>query len=181
MNGVLLASMLFLLACKPSKNSDTPIDSSATATTVIKTGSHYQNEDKGTISFKVNGKQVDIPILMIGYVKFPSQPKSLTIIGITQQQKEMIQLGVNGCGVGDYIFTEALKTALSNNGGVYTPDCSKSYSSYLFTSGRITISGFDTVNNIINGTFSCIGKRINDDSSIKITEGVIKNGKISVM
>lgn len=169
--------MVLAVACTSPTNKPTQVHSDSADTKTV----HDYNDNNGFITFKADGKKISIPLILTGFARLPNLPKQLVIIGVdSRRQKEMIQLSLMDFHVGDYTITEDLKPVITS-GGTYFPDCSNRYDAYMLRSGRISITSFDTVAHIFNGRFSGVFKRVNDDKPIIITNGLIKDGRVSVL
>ncbi len=178
MKRIFLLAMVFAIACNSSKNGDTKADSSSATTT--ETSSDAGDEDKGTITFKANGETVNTSVLNLAGFQFPNSPKGLNITSDMNKDKRVVNMNVSSYAAGDYTFKEEGITKTSMTMGMYFPNYSQANDPYTFISGHVNISKFDTVNNVMEGTFSGIVKN-SEGKTIEITDGIIKNGKISPM
>lgn len=178
MKRIFLLAMVFAIACNSSKNDDPKADSSSTTTT--ETTSDAGDESKGTIAFKANGETVTTRIVNLAGFQFPNSPKGLNVTSDMHQEKRTVNINLNGYTAGDYTFTKETIDKAQTAIGLYFPDYSQASDSYNFVSGHINVSRFDTVNNVFEATFSGTTKN-SEGKTIEITDGVVKNGKISPM
>lgn len=173
-----LLALVFAMACNSSKNADSKTESSANTNT--ETTADADEESKGSITFKANGETVNTAVLNLAGFQFPNSPKGLNVTSDMNKEKRTVNINLNGYTTGDYSFTKESIDKSQTAIGLYFPDYSQGSDSYNFTSGHVNVSRFDTVNNVFEATFSGTAKN-SEGKTIEITDGVVKNGKISPM
>jgi hypothetical protein len=140
--------------------------------------------DKNVISFKVNGDDVKTSGWNIRLFKWSNQPAVwMNITSDMHKEKRTINVNLNGAKAGTYSFDEKGVT-MEKSHGSYHPDYNDPLNSYSFVSGSFIITDVDTVNHVVNGTFSGTVKNSKGEtlsiSDGKIISGILKPGIISL-
>ena len=90
------------------------------------------------------------------------------------EDKRTVAFNVNGYLPGSYQISD--KRSANSAYGDYKPDYSDLLNSYSFKEGVINIISIDTINGVLNASFS--GTVVKGIEQIKITDGRIVNGKL---
>jgi hypothetical protein len=166
----------FLVACNDNKSSETKtVDGSE------KQAAAENTTGDNIITFKVNGESVNTTPMGISRMVAGGK-HLLNLVSDRRQQPKTINISTTGFTPGTYKFANAV-AALQSQGlffyGSYSPNPQKDVLDvYSIVGGEFIISSIDTVNNILNATFSATVKNVKDEV-INITEGKIINGKIN--
>jgi hypothetical protein len=170
---------IFFCAC-----SDSPRSNNATGTINENTGAKGATGNSGqwetnVISFKINGQLVKTSGWNISTYRL-GKSEGVNITSNMHEDARTVVININGLTSGTYNFTYGIKniTAPGVAYGSYRADYLKDMlNSYHFESGQFTITAIDTVNGILNGSFS--GKAKNSNGiEVDITEGKVMNGKL---
>jgi hypothetical protein len=172
---MLVALAASLLSCNENKNTETgnkpPADKNETAT----------SSTDNRIQFKVNNGQVDAPGWNISRFDFGNGAGvGISLMSDMHTEPRTISININGQEPGVYKFQHGL-TTIRTPGiayGSYRPDYLKDMMNvYNFEDGEFVIEKIDTVNNIIDGSFSGTVKN-NKGESLTVVEGKVVRGRI---
>jgi hypothetical protein len=132
---------------------------------------------KNVISFKVNGDEVKTNGWNISRFRWNNQSAVwMNITSDMHKEKRTINVNLNGTKPGAYAFDDK-GVIMEKSHGSYHPDFSDALNSYSFISGSFVITAVDTVNQVLNGTFSGTVKNTKGEV-LNITEGRIVNGTL---
>lgn len=171
---IILAS--FLVACNDNKSSET-----RTTEGSEKQAAAENTTGDNVITFKINRETVNTTPMAISRM-FAGGKHLLNLVSDARKQPKTINISATGFTPGTYKFANAVN-ALQSEGlffyGSYSPNPQKDVLDvYSIVDGEFNITSIDTVNNILNATFSATVKNVKDEV-INITEGKIINGKIN--
>lgn len=133
-----------------------------------------------TIKFKVDGHQIETSPWSITRFKWSKDDNiHLNITSNMNDDKRTINLNLAASEPGNYIMEDISKSNRQSYGSYYPDYLGDITQSYSFSSGSFTITGLDTVNHIINATFSGTVKNLSGDA-FEITDGEIINGFLNI-
>jgi len=133
--------------------------------------------DKNVIGFKVNGDGVKTSSWNIRRFTWSNQSDVwLNITSDMHKEKGTININLNGAKPGTYNFDDK-GVIMEKSQGSYHPDYNNPLNSYSFVSGSFIIIDVDTVNHVVNGTFSGTVKNSKGET-LNITDGKIINGTL---
>jgi hypothetical protein len=163
-----LSAALFLVSCGENDkgSADKKETPSATNTSTSNDG------DGNEIRFKAGDDKINSEGWVVQRFVWDDKTEKpwLNIVSNMHKDKRSINVNLNGASPGTYNFVEANSSFMKNSHGTYFPDYSDALNSYSFISGAFTITEVDTVQGIVNGTFSGVVKS-NDGKTITITDG----------
>ena len=133
--------------------------------------------DKNLISFKVNGDKVTTSGWNIRLFRWSNQPAVwMNITSDMHKEKRTISVNLNGAKPGTYNFDDK-GVIMEKSHGSYRSDYNDPSGSYSIVSGSFVITDVDTVQHIVNGTFSVTAKNTKGET-VNITNGKIINGAL---
>lgn len=138
---------LLAMSCNNNKTN-------STETSDKKSGNTSPSKGDNVISFKVNGDEVMTSGWNIRRFTWSNQSAVwMNITSDMHKEKRTINVNLNGEKPGTYNFDDK-GVIMEKSHGSYIPDYSDPSNSYSFVNGSFVITDVDTVNNIVNGTFS---------------------------
>ena len=100
----------------------------------------------------------------------------INITSDMHKEKRTIDVNLNGTKPGTYDLEEGGSLGGKSHGGYY-PDFGDPSGTYRFINGSFVITELDTVQNVLNGTFSGTAKNSKGEI-VNITEGKIIRGAL---
>lgn len=167
-----ILSAFFLLSCNSAKDKKAPENESNDKGNVA-----VSSTGDNRIIFKADGGEVSTEGWVVQRFLWDEKTTSpwLNITSNMHKDKRTINVNLNNTIPGKYVITEGSLT--TNSHGAYFPDFFKPMENYSFAGGEFNLTEVDTVNNILNGTFSGIVKN-SEGKTIQISEGKLINVKI---
>jgi len=168
---------LFTVTCNNNKTNEAADSEKESANAPSST-------DKNVISFKVNGDQIKTSGWNISLFTWGNQTAVwMNITSDMHKEKRTINVNLNGAKPGTYYFDDK-GVIMEKSHGSYHPDFSNPANAYSFVSGSFVITDVDTVNHMVNGTFSGTVKNTKGETlnitDGKIIKGALKPGVISL-
>ena len=170
MKKVFFFSFMLVVSCNNNKTVSPGTSEKNSADAVSST-------DRNVINFKVNGDDVKTSGWNIRLFQWSNQPAVwMNITSDMHKEKRTINVNLNGAKAGTYSFDEKGVT-MEKSHGSYRPDYNDLSNSYSIVSGSFVITDVDTVQHIVNGTFSVKAKNTKGET-VSITDGKIINGTL---
>lgn len=125
------------------------------------------------IRFKVNNQWVETTVWNASYGIITGNMLTCNVTSNMHENEKTININVNAIEAGEYNL-QSNSLLMNAAYGVYNPVYSNYLNSYIFESGKFTITEIDTIQKIYAGTF--YGDVVNDEGQvIEIREGSFRS------